>query len=419
MRHPRPSSFIGPGLLVAATGVGAGDLATAGFAGSRLGPSVLWAVALGAMLKFVLNEGLARWQLATGQTLLEGAGSRFGAVARLVFAAYLLPWSFFVGAALISACGVAAQAMVPIFDDPARGKIVLGALHSLAGVALVWFGGFRLFERIMAGCIALLFLCVPLTALLLPFDPVAVVRGLLVPAIPQAQDEGVAWTVALMGGVGGTVTVLCYGYWIREHGRLDMTELRRCRVDLAVAYGATALFGMAMVCIASGMEVSGSGAGLIVDLADRLEGPLGAPGRWIFLVGAWCAVFSSLLGVWQAVPYLAADLWSMHQDDRAGPAGTGPTVVDTRGIPYRAYLLALAIIPLMQVVRPFREVQKLYAIVGAAFIPMLAITLLLLNGRFGGLERAHRNRPPTVAVLGLALVLALLAGVFEVRRRWG
>ena len=55
--------MIGPGLLVAATGVGAGDLATASFAGSLLGNGILWAVVLGAFLKYVVNEGLARWQL--------------------------------------------------------------------------------------------------------------------------------------------------------------------------------------------------------------------------------------------------------------------------------------------------------------------------------------------------------------------
>ena len=50
--------MIGPGLLVAATGVGAGDLATASIAGSKLGVTILWAVLLGAFLKFVLTEGL-------------------------------------------------------------------------------------------------------------------------------------------------------------------------------------------------------------------------------------------------------------------------------------------------------------------------------------------------------------------------
>ena len=96
---------IGPGLLVAATGVGAGDLATASIVGSKLGVAVLWAVVVGAFLKFVLNEGLARWQLVTGETLIEGAVKRFGRTVSYLFLAYLLLCSVAVGRALVSACG--------------------------------------------------------------------------------------------------------------------------------------------------------------------------------------------------------------------------------------------------------------------------------------------------------------------------
>ena len=49
LRHPtRLLAVIGPGILVAATGVGAGDLATGALAGGKLGVAVLWAVLIGA-----------------------------------------------------------------------------------------------------------------------------------------------------------------------------------------------------------------------------------------------------------------------------------------------------------------------------------------------------------------------------------
>jgi Mn2+/Fe2+ NRAMP family transporter len=94
---PSILSLIGPGLLVAATGVGAGDLATASFTGSQLGTAILWAVLVGSLLKFVLTEGLARWQLATGVTLLEGAVQRLGRGVGWLFLPYLLLWTFLVG----------------------------------------------------------------------------------------------------------------------------------------------------------------------------------------------------------------------------------------------------------------------------------------------------------------------------------
>ncbi|NRB75976.1 MAG: hypothetical protein HRU46_16570, partial [Verrucomicrobiales bacterium] len=48
LRQFRFLALLGPGLMLAATGVGAGDLAGAAFAGMNLGVAVLWAVAVGA-----------------------------------------------------------------------------------------------------------------------------------------------------------------------------------------------------------------------------------------------------------------------------------------------------------------------------------------------------------------------------------
>ena len=113
---------------------------------------------------------------------------------------------------------------------------------------------------------------------------------------PRFAQGGLAWTVALMGGVGGTVTVLGYGYWIREEGRVTVGRLGECRLDLAVGYAVTALFGVAMVIIGSTIEVTGRGTGLIVALADRLGSELGPVLRGLFLAGAWAAPHVSSRG---------------------------------------------------------------------------------------------------------------------------
>ncbi len=52
----------------------------------------------------------------------------------------------------------------------------------------------------------------------------------------------------------------------------------------------------------------------------------------------------------------------------------------------------------------FKEIQKLYAVVGAAFVPLLAIALLIMNGRSDWVGKNFRNRWP--ATLALTLTLA-------------
>ena len=63
----------------------------------------------------------------------------------------------------------------------------------------------------------------------------------------------------------------------------------------------------------------------------------------------------------------------------------------------------------------FREIQKLYAVVGASFMPLLGLALLILNGRADWVGR-HRNRPATIFVLLATVLFFLLAGWFQVRK---
>ncbi len=397
-------TLLGPGLLVAATGIGAGDLATASFTGSILGTAVLWAAVLGAFLKYVITEGLARWQLATGDTLLEGLVRRIGRPVGWFFLPYLIVWTFFVASALMSACGVTFHALIPVFDDAVQGKVVFGAVSSLVGLGLVLVGGYELFDKIMRICIGVMCFTVIVTAALLWPGTGQVLKGLFVPAIPDIAGQGLGWTVALMGGIGGTFTVLCYGYWIREEGRSGPGFLRTCRIDLATGYAVTALFGVAMVIIGSTVELEGRGATLLIRLSEQLVEPLGPIGKWLFLIGAAGAVFSSLLGVWQAVPYLFADTLNLLREDAEAPA---EAAIDTRSATYRGYLFALAIVPMAGLFWRFQEIQKLYAIVGATFIPFLAVALLILNGRSEWVGEQYRNRPATVAVLLATLAFFL------------
>jgi len=395
--QPSVLAIILPGILIAATGVGAGDLATASFAGSQLGLAILWAVVVGSVFKLVLTEGIARWQLTTGQSLLEGLAKHLGAVFVWLFLPYLLLWSFFVGSALMSACGVTLHAMFPVFEEPAQAKVVFGIASSLLGLVMVLMGGFKLFEKIMAVCIATMFIIVLVTAAILWPGVNEVWLGLSVPTIPDADGKGVAWTVALIGGVGGTLTILCYGYWIKEKGRSSTEHIRTCRIDLTTGYFLTAIFGIAMVIIGSNLDLSGKGAGLLVTLANTLEEPLGETGRWLFLIGAFGAVFSSLLGVWQAIPYLFADIYRLFIRKQQA------NMVNTQAWPYRGYLVALAFIPMLGLKISFKEVQQFYGIVGAAFLPLLAVALLIMNSKHEWLGH-YANRWPSLVLLSSTVV---------------
>lgn len=395
-------SLLAPGLLLAATGVGAGDLATGAFAGAHLGVAVLWAVWVGALLKFVLNEQLARHQLVSGQSVLTAVREGIGPWALWLFLPYLLLWSLFVSAALISACGLAGHALLPLGQDSESGRQWMGVAHALIAAALVHWGGFALFSRLMQICVLLMFGVVLVTAVQLWPGAGEVLPGLVWPrALPHPQAT--AWTLALLGGVGGTLTILCYGYWMREVGREDSADLRSCRIDLAAAYAVTALFGLAMVIIGSRLQLDGRGAGLLLEIGRQLEQEMGVGSRQLFLIGAWGAMFSSLLGVLQVVPHLIRDLYSQLRVGRTatpGEKGTGGRAI------YLGALWLMAGLPLLGLNQAFVSIQKLYAVAGALFMPALALVLLYLGNR---LPAPHRNG--WLANLGLVATLLVFAWI--------
>jgi len=107
---------IGPGLIVAATGLGAGDIVTAAVAGALYGATLVWVALAGGLLKFCLNEGIGRWQLVTGTTLLEGWFSHLPRFVTFYFFLYLLLWSFMVAAAMMAATGLGTYALWPVLS---------------------------------------------------------------------------------------------------------------------------------------------------------------------------------------------------------------------------------------------------------------------------------------------------------------
>ena len=379
-RDYRPSAFslLIPGILLAATGVGAGDLLTASMAGSEVGLAVLWAVLAGAILKWTLSEGIARWQLATGTTLLEGWARQLGAWIQWVFLVYLVLFAFATGGALVTACGVAGAGLAPL-GDPEFSKIVWGIIIARwAGAGSA--GQLPPIELVMSVCVGIMFVTVLLTAILIQPDWFAVARG-FVPSIPAAgrldcgdfgrrrrdSDASVLWLLDSRSRPAGT----------RRRPHLPPRSALQPNGHGTVRSGCRDH----RVACAAGRARGGLSA---LQLADQLTQVIGPAGKWIFLFGFWSAVFSSLLGVWQSLPYMFADFLELRRSPSSG-VRRGTDLRATKA--YRAFLVVLATVPLILLLSPVRLIQHAYGVIGAMFLPLLALTLLIMNNAAAGWAR--------------------------------
>ena len=415
MDQPKVSfwKLAGPGLVVAATGIGSGDVVSATVGGARYGVVLLWAIAAGAFFKFVLQEGIARWQLATGKTALEGWADHLPAWVKWYFVVYLVLWTVAVSASLTNATGLGIANLTGGAIPQSWGAV----MHSLIGFIFVFFGGYNSFEKFMKLLVGVMGFSILFCALFtMDNNAFPAMRGLLLPSIPPGSG---AYVLSLIGGVGGSITMLSYNYWMREEGMRGGGFLSYVRGDIAIAYLFTAVFGSSIMLIAndafftSGVTLTNAQA--VPRMAEALGNVMGTFGRIAFSVGFWAAVFASLLGVWQSVPYLYADFYGIF---KKMPPEARREIVKVTSTPYRLALAFITLVPM-----PFAftgqpiQVVITYTIVSSLFVPFVAATLLYLNNRVKWTENVPHNSMLTNLLLIAILVLFAMVGYQEVASR--
>src|SRR5688572_15571133 len=207
---PGKASFLkmaGPGLIVAATGIGSGDVVAGTVSGATYGTVLLWAILLGAFFKFVLSEGIARWQLATGLTAVEGWAEHLPPWVKHYFGVYLVLWTVAVTAALTNAPGLGLANLTGGAVPQSWGSV----LHTLVGGAFVLAGGYATFEKVIKALVGVMGFSVLICAILTLDDPAGALSGMFVPSVPAGSGM---YVLALIGGIGGSITMLSYNYWM-------------------------------------------------------------------------------------------------------------------------------------------------------------------------------------------------------------
>lgn len=408
--RPLPASrwkAIGPGIVAAATGVGAGDLIATLAAGSSFGYMLFWAVLLGVFIKLALGEAVGRYHLATGSTLLRG-WRRLGRWTTIYFGIYVVIWGFIYGASGMTATGLPLNVLFPVLSTQ-----IWGAICAIVALILVWFGGYTYFEKLITALVIVMFISVVGIAILSAPNIPQMINGI----VPRMPPGSLIYTLGLLGGVGGTITMAAYGYWFNAKGWTSSRWLSIMRLDNGVSYVLTGVFVIAMMVVGaellytSQIAIATDARGL-VSLGEILHQRYGTFVWILFMIGFWSASMTSVLGVWNGVSLMFSDFTRML---RKKPHVTGEEA--TRTPEFRLYMLWLTFPPLLLLFqftdRPM-SIVLLYGALGAFFMPFLAVTLLILLNRHVDLE--YRNGwlsnsmlIAAVAIFGVLCVNELLA----------
>ncbi len=293
--------MLGPGILLAATSIGASHLVLSPQAGARFGTSLLWLVLASHLLKYPAFEFGPRYAAVTGKNLLQGylklPGPRGWAL-----------WLFLVGTVIQ---GVGVRGGVVSITGAVLG-CWLGGLsaewYSLVTAVVVVFlllaGGFGWMDNLNKVMMATLAL-----ATLIAFIPACPGPGQLKNLVlPQLPAGSIVLVAAILGWMPTGIDVsIWHSFWTLEKFKrlgIDPADApqapRRLRLmlgDMRVGYGLSLISALMFMCMgASKLAGQGEalrGAEFASHLATAYTDVLGPWMLHLFMLTAFFAMFST------------------------------------------------------------------------------------------------------------------------------
>jgi manganese transport protein len=383
---------VGPGVIVTAAFIGPGTITTATLAGARFGATLLWALAFATVATIVLQEMSARLGLATGAGLGTALRTVGGHPLLGLTLAGLAAVAVIGGAAAYEAGNLtgAALGLESITGLPLRTWVALGTLF--AGILLLT-GQYRLVERVLASCVAIMGVVFLTTAALVAPSLDQVLAGVLVPRLPDNAELN---ALALIGTTIVPYNLFLHAAVVRERWS-QITDLPAVRWDLVLAIGLGGIVSCAVVITASS-ALDGAAVRSAGDMASQLEPLLGPWAGQAFALGYAAAGISSAVTAPLAAAYIILDTMGRSNDVRAPTArvvwggcilvGAVAAMLGTRPVP----LIFLA------------------QIVNGLVLPIVAVVLLIAMNdrrRLGDHVNSWRGNIVGVAVVVLCTGLGL------------
>jgi manganese transport protein len=419
---------IGPGMILAASIVGSGELIATTTLGAKVGFAALWVIVLSCLIKPIIQAEMGRYTIASGETGLEALNHVPGPRFRVNWIVWA--WAVMVLITLLqigAMFGGVAQVMNLVFPAiPLKAWVLL-----LLGLTLLLLlsGGYERIERlsfIKVGLFTMLTLLAALLLLRMPqyFRWSEIWEGLQF----RMPGEGLSTAVAVFGITGvGASELFMYPYWCVEKGyarftgRREATDgwLNRARgwiyvmhVDILASMliytVATVAFYVLGAGVLHGMGVVPASKDMIPVLSKIYTETLGEWSLWLFYVGAIATLYGTIFASTAANSRVFADMARLmgffSRDDYA-----------RRSAWRRGFVVFLTVLPVILYWVVESPVQMVVAggVAQALMLPVIGIGTLYLRHRRLPKEIAP-SRWVTIALWAAALIIICLMGYYAV-----
>jgi manganese transport protein len=305
---------LGPGLVLAASIVGSGELIATTTLGAQTGYALLWMILLSCAIKPVVQAELGRYTVATGETGLEALNRVPGPRAGVGWLVWM--WAVVIFLTLLQLGGMfggVSQVMNLLIPAvPVKAWVLLfGALT----LYLLLGGGYQRVERLAVVKVGLFTLITVLAAVVLMrmpqhFSWADAVAGLR----PSLPVQGLATAVAVFGITGvGAAELVMYPYWCIEKGyaqfvgRREDSDSWRARArgwirvmhadilaSMVVYTVATIAFYLLGAGILHHLGLVPAASDMIPTLSNLYTQTLGPWALWLFYAGAVVTLYGTI-----------------------------------------------------------------------------------------------------------------------------
>jgi manganese transport protein len=424
---------IGPGMILAASIVGSGELIATTALGAEVGYIALWIIIISCVLKPALQSEMGRFTIATGKT---GLGS-FNMIPgpRLGVSWVVWMWAFMVLVTMFQ-IGAMFAGVAQVLNTLVPGVTITMWVIGLLGLSL-WLllgGGYERVEHLATFKVGLFTMITLLCAMVLVSKPEYFSAKMVMEGLSfKLPGEGLATAVAVFGITGvGAAELFMYPYWCVEKGyarytgvrdnspvwknralgwvRVMNTDIVASMIVYTVATLAFYLLG-AGVLHSQGLRPEGSE--MIAVLSKMYTETLGSWALWVFYVGACATLYGTIFAATAANSRVYSDMACLlgafdRGDYAARVKWRNRFVCGLLVIPVALYFLK---------VNPTQMV-RIGGVAQAMMLPVIAISVLYLRYKHMPPE-VKTGTPFTITLWTACAFTIFMMGYYTFRLVWG
>ena len=307
-------SAVGPGLFLIGYNIGTGSITTMAKAGANYGMTLFWALILSAFFTYILMIAYGQVTLVTGKTALYNIRKNF--MIGPVLSIYIL--IALITGELLAVMGV----MGIVVDLIIEGIRLMGwgsadafwitVILVIGLFALLWFGKYKVFEKILTFFVILMGLCFILVFFLVKPDFGAIAKG-MIPSIPK--EKGALQLIAAMAGTTCSAAVFVVRSTVVVEKGWTINNLKDEKKDAFVSSTVMLLLSGIIMAVSAGtlfvMDMSLDTTVEMIQLFEPLGGKIAA---FILILGIVGAGLSTVFPIILIAPWLISDISGKSRD---------------------------------------------------------------------------------------------------------